>query len=361
LGLTGLGIEGGIASVSRTVGRALNDAIEVGRVSQTDQIVLLPDTLQPQPLPRSGERRYSGGSQLRFSWQLWRSFRAQHQEIVFFDQLGLARAAQLPLPGFPPPRYAIFVHGIELTRAERGRRRAVLTGAWRLIANSAFTAERVRRDFPECADRVRLATLCIDQEKIEAWQAMDLPAPQTVRARAVMIVGRMWAEEPGKGHDALIDCWPAVQAQVPDAELWIVGEGDDRQRLEARARKLGSAVRFLGRISDTELSRRFRQAALFAMPSRQEGFGLVYAEAMWHGLPCVGSTADAAKDVIAEGKTGALVPYGAPEELGRTLTALLLDPARRQRLSEDAWRHARDRFSYPRFRREFLAALDLES
>ena len=95
------------------------------------------------------------------------------------------------------------------------------------------------------------------------------------------------------------------------------------------------------------------------MPSRQEGFGLVYAEAMWHGLPCLGSTADAAGEVIAQGETGLLVPYGDVAAIEAALTSLLGDPDARARMGEAGRRRARERFGYPRFRDDLLSALGI--
>jgi phosphatidylinositol alpha-1,6-mannosyltransferase len=140
-----------------------------------------------------------------------------------------------------------------------------------------------------------------------------------------------------------------------------VGGGDDRARLEERARSLGvaDAVRFLGRVSDADLCDLYRRASLFAMPSRQEGFGLVYAEAMWHGLPCIGSTADAAGHVITDGETGLLVPYGDVGAIGGAVAALLGDPALAERMGQAGRRRALEHFSYERFRQDVLAALGL--
>ena len=126
-----------------------------------------------------------------------------------------------------------------------------------------------------------------------------------------------------------------------------------------RASGLAECVDFLGRITDLELSRLYRRAALFAMPSRQEGFGLVYAEALWHGLPCIGSTADAAPEVIEAERTGRLVPYGDAAALAPTLVELLTDPTLRRSWGEEGMRQARERFGYERFRRDLLRALDL--
>jgi phosphatidylinositol alpha-1,6-mannosyltransferase len=360
LGLTGLRIDGGIASVSRCLVRALDEEARAGRLERTDRVLLLEPARDPAPPPVRGDQLLARGSQARFVWQLWRAFRRHRHDLVLFDLVGLARSILLPLPGFPPPRHVVFVHGIELAAARSGTRAHALAGAERVLTNSEFTAERVRREFPRLADRVRAVLLCVDPERAAAWGSPPEGVPPP-REPAALIVGRMWSAERGKGHDALIEAWPAVRHRVPAAELWIAGEGDDAPRLAARARELGvaTAVRFLGRVSDAELGALYRRASLYAMPSRQEGFGLAWAEAMWCGLPCLGSTADAAREVIRGGETGLLVPWGDVAATGAAVAALLADPARARKMGEAGQRDARERFSYQRFRRDLLAALEL--
>jgi phosphatidylinositol alpha-1,6-mannosyltransferase len=307
-----------------------------------------------------GEERRAGGSQRRFLWEAWRLARARRHDRIFFDHVGLAQLMKLPLPGLFGRPYDVFVHGTELVAAQSGRRAAALAGARCILANSEFTAGTVRALGVADPGRIRVVPLCIDPARIAGWEAAP-PEPEPEREPAALIVGRMVAEERGKGHDALLEAWPALRLRRPDARLWVVGGGDDAARLEARAAELGVAdcVEFLGRISDAELRDRYRRAAVFAMPSRQEGFGLVYAEAMWHGLPCIGATADAAASVIVEGETGRLVTWGDVSGLARALADLLGDPEARARLGEAGRRRAREHFAYPRFSRDVLAALDV--
>jgi phosphatidylinositol alpha-1,6-mannosyltransferase len=360
LGLTGLRIDGGIAVVSRCIARTLDEQARAGRLSRTDRVLLLEDPADPAPPPTRGEQHLARGSQARFAWQLWRAYRRHRHDLVLFDLVGLARALAVPLPGFPPPRTAIFVHGIELAAAREGSRARALRQAHLVLANSQFTADRLRTDLPELADRIRVVPLCIDPERVELWESAGEAAP--TRERAALIVGRMWAVERGKGHDELLDAWSSVRRHVPDAELWIVGGGDDVARLAAKARDcgVGDAVRFLGRVPDAELGALYRRASVFAMPSRQEGFGLAFAEAMWWGLPCIGTTADAAGQVIVDGETGELVPYGDVAALERALVHLLTNRDQAARMGEAGRRRAREHFSYARFRRDLLAALRLD-
>jgi phosphatidylinositol alpha-1,6-mannosyltransferase len=361
LATTGLYTGGGIASVSRCIARAFEEEQEQGRLERFDTLSLGDDPEGPRP-SKQGVHEHAGGSQLRFAFRLWRSLRRSHSGLVLFDHAGLARAMQLPLPGLSEQPYAIFAHGGELEVVKGGLRRAAFEGAERILTNSEFTARYVRRHFPALVDRVHPVPLCIDPELIDEWKRDARHAPER-REPAILIVGRLWSSERGKGHDTLIAAMPRIRERAPEAELWIVGKGDDAERLEAEARERGleGVVRFLGGVSNRELGRLYRTASVYAMPSRQEGFGLVYAEAMWHGLPCVGSTRDAASEVISDGETGLLVPYGEVEPLASALVDLLSHADRTARMGAAAAEAARRRFTYERFRSDLLEALGLES
>jgi glycosyltransferase involved in cell wall biosynthesis len=87
-------------------------------------------------------------------------------------------------------------------------------------------------------------------------------------------------------------------------------------------------------VSDAELAEIYRASHVFAMPSRGEGFGLVFAEAMAHGLPCIASRLDAGSEVVVDGETGVHVDPDDEADLLRALMALLTDPALRRRLGD---------------------------
>jgi phosphatidylinositol alpha-1,6-mannosyltransferase len=179
-------------------------------------------------------------------------------------------------------------------------------------------------------------------------------------SRAVVIVARMSSAERYKGHDALLDAWPAVVARQKDAQLVVVGGGDDLPRLEAKARDLGVAGRvlFTGYVDEPGLAAIYGRAAALAMPSRGEGFGLAYLEAMAHGLPCVGSIHDAAGEVIQDGATGFLVDQADIQALADRVTLLLDDEARRRAMGEAGRRLVAERFTAERFAGRLLALID---
>jgi phosphatidylinositol alpha-1,6-mannosyltransferase len=176
------------------------------------------------------------------------------------------------------------------------------------------------------------------------------------RARArtrptVLVVGRVSSTERYKGHEELIRAWPTVEAMVPGARLVIAGDGDDLDRLRALAASVSrAAIEFTGFLSRSELARHYEEATLFALPSRGEGFGLVYLEAMAAGLPCIGSVHDAASEVIIDGETGVLVDPGNVEGMGQTIASLLSHPRLAQEMGEAGRARLHGTFSYEQFR-----------
>src|SRR5262249_26087317 len=154
------------------------------------------------------------------------------------------------------------------------------------LANSAHTARRFVEANPAFGGRsIGVCHLGAPDEVDDGAgpETADGPAPGFA-----LIVGRMAAAERYKGHDLLLDVWPKVAAAVPDARMVVVGGGDDRARLEARAAALGGGVVFAGSLAPAALARRYRECAFFVMPSRGEGFGIVYLEAMRAGKACIG-------------------------------------------------------------------------
>ena len=176
----------------------------------------------------------------------------------------------------------------------------------------------------------------------------------------VLLVARMSAGERYKGHDELLEAWPQVRSGAPDAALHFVGDGDDTPRLRAKAAALGIAgsVTFTGFVSDTELRALYRRAAVFAMPSRGEGFGLVYLEAMAEGLPCIGAVEDAAGEIIRDGETGFLVPQSDRMALADRVVRLLNNETLRRTMGQSGYRRVRETFNHERFSRTMLALIE---
>ena len=162
-----------------------------------------------------------------------------------------------------------------------------------------------------------------------------------------------------KGHDVLLELWPEVLKRT-GGRLCIVGDGDDRERLERKAAKLrrGESVTFLGAANDALLAAAYRDCAFFLMPSAGEGFGLVYAEAMAAGKPCIAGNG-AAREIVQHGVDGFVVDPADRAELFGAVVRLFSEPDLRATMGERAKVHAQ-RFTEAAFAERIRAALGIE-
>ena len=160
---------------------------------------------------------------------------------------------------------------------------------------------------------------------IAQYRVTNLPDPLTLASLPndtliVLAIGRLSKE---KGFDVLIDAFALVTAQVPEARLLLIGDGPEAQNLSAQAQRLAlaSQVHFVGRVDNVVPY--LHRAHIVAIPSRQEGQGIVALEAMASGLPVVASTVGGLKETVLEGVTGLLVPPDDPDSLAAALLKLL--------------------------------------
>jgi phosphatidylinositol alpha-1,6-mannosyltransferase len=293
--------------------------------------------------------RSAAGSRTRLSaWALARARSASDAVLVVVLHVHLAPLTlALELRG---ARLAFFFHGIEVWRRLRARERRALDHATVMLANSQWTASRFKENNPE----YRAADIRVCHLGVPPAVGADRPA----LSEYGLIVGRLAADERYKGHDALLDVWPQVIRSVPAAKLVIVGDGDDRARLEALAVSLGlgDAVSFVGRVSASALEGFYRAAAFFAMPSVGEGFGLAYLEAMRAEKACIASPG-AAAEIVEQGVTGLIVDPDRRDLLAAAIIRLFREPETRTAMGRAGASRVRAQFETQHFARRVLAEL----
>jgi phosphatidyl-myo-inositol dimannoside synthase len=293
-----------------------------------------------------------GGNQRALALEVWKRQGKDRGAACVFDLLGLARAqSYLPAPLRAP--YLILLHGIEVWRPLGWDRRRAIARATVIAAVSAHTLERAR-PFAPGVDRASVLPLALEERRLEG--AVDAPLLGRVGRGFLLIVGRMDVRERYKGHDQLLEALKGV----PDARLVVAGDGDDRARLEAKAEGLGIAdrVAFTGFTSEATLAELYRRCAAFAMPSRGEGFGLVYLEAMRAGKPVLAARGSAAGEIVVDGATGLLVDPDDREEMRGALGRLLDHPGEAKRMGEAGFERWRKELSLERFRERLRPLLE---
>jgi len=141
----------------------------------------------------------------------------------------------------------------------------------------------------------------------------------------ITTLARLDASERYKGFDEIIDVLPSLLKHHPELVYVIAGDGDDRSRLEEKAKRLGleGSVFFTGYIDEAEKLALFRSSDVFVMPGRGEGFGIVYLEARACGIPVIGSTLDASREALLDGKLGCIVNPDHPDEIKEAIIAAM--------------------------------------
>ncbi len=329
------GLPGGIAGVNQNVLRAVADLAEQRGHAMTVLSLLERASARPPFLPGWVRFRAFGGRKPVLAARLIRE--AARSRFVFFDHVRLAWPI-LPLAACGAVRTVIFAHGWEAWKQVRRTSRWSFQAASLCLANSGFTLRKMRHTLTRFKGRTCLLGL---SPLFALNVAIPEPSAATIRLeaadgvsrplgeRVLLLVARLDPRERLKGHRELIRVLPALRSHDPDVQLVFPGPGADRKNLIALARGLGvaSSVFLPGWLPVVELRRLYESCYAFVMPSRQEGFGLVYLEAMNAGKPCVGCWDDGAEDVIVPGETGLLVRHPSePAQLISALRTLLDDP-----------------------------------
>jgi phosphatidylinositol alpha-1,6-mannosyltransferase len=326
-----------------------------------------------------GKTRATASDKLKFARRMLNEHLRGRIEWIMYDHLGPARIQGLIPRQFVRP-YALFLHSVEAWSPLSAGRKRILRDAQVRIANSHYTAQHVAAAHPEIG-AIEVCHLALPPLHHSDFSGHHLgrngsgPDSSTVspvmdetetallnriNAHSVLIVGRMVSSERHKGHEPLIEIWQQVTKAVPDAQLLIVGGGDDVPRLKNKAAQAapGESIIFAGHVNDSALQQLYRRAAVFCMPSSSEGFGLVYLEAMRHRLPCIASPDNAATEVVLDGETGFLVQQSETAQLAAAIIELLKNPARRREMGEAGYERWQKVFSFENFEHRLLSILE---
>jgi glycosyltransferase involved in cell wall biosynthesis len=340
---------GGVQRISRHIAAAL---VDLGRREERPvRFLSLNDPVGWHDLRTAGEvvpLLGFGGSKARFA--LAAAATVPYIEFAYIGHpnlVPLGIVAKLLRPGLS---YCVATHGVEVWEPLPAVHRLGLKWARIITSPSKYTAEKLATVqglsgrtvvvIPHPVD----PTFLVDNKR-------DLPAASPP-GRILLTVARLTASDSYKGVDHVIQALPAVLSVVPDLYYVVVGEGDDRQRLERLAVDAGveDRVMFAGARADAELAGYYRACDAYVMPSRSEGFGIVYLEAMSCGKPVVAANSGGAPEVVEDGVTGLLVEYGDVPTLACSLTRLLTDRECRQRMGEAGRRRVEARYTFEHFR-----------
>jgi len=275
---------------------------------------------------------YSGSIPFRirtaaFAAQILRGGIWQRPNSIVSGHLNFIVVAYLlkRLVGIP---YWVIVYGLEAWDIERPIVRKALHNADRIISISGYTRDRMIKEQNLDPAKFSLLPCTFDYSSFQIapkppylLQKYNLTPTQPV----ILTVARLAGEERYKGYDQILAALPSIRQAIPDVRYIIVGKGEDRSRIENLIQQfnLQDCVTLAGFIPDEELCDHYNLCDVFAMPSKREGFGIVYLEALACGKPTLGGNQDGAVDALCQGELGALVNPDDIDEIAKTLIQIL--------------------------------------
>ena len=315
-------------------------------------------------LGHSGARS-SAPAQARFVAAAVRRGRAY--DLVVCSHISVAPVAHILHRLFQTP-YVVITHGIEIWGRLGARRLAALRKAAHVVAVSRFTARRIIAEHGVAEERVTVIHPAVDPALLAMAPAHDVRRDPE-RLLTFLTVARLSAQERYKGCDAVISALPDVVAALGPVRYVIVGDGDDRPRLEALARERGvpDLVEFAGRVTPDGLAAQYLTCDVFVMPSTAvlrpdgwtgEGFGIVYLEAAAFRRPVIAGAGGGAPEAIRDGVTGLVVDGNDVRAVAATLIQLGGDAPLRERMGTAGRAWVLEHFTMEHFEREAVELLE---
>lgn len=332
-----------LAATSETLGSRING------LSLMDK----PESLAAWDNPVEARPTGASGRKLRFM-RLGLGA-AQSADCVVVGHMHLAPAAWLAKRLGRIRRYVVVLHGIEAWKRATLAQRFGLRHADVVVATTRYTAQTCAEVNGLPSQNFKVIPLC-------AEPTPAIPDPDFVLDGAfpILFVGRLAQTEKYKGLETLMQAVVRlIEAQVP-CKLHVIGDGADRPRLQAVALSFGltdNTIRFHGRVSDAVLQAAYASAKVFAMPSAKEGFGIVFLEAMRHGVVCIGGAHGGTPEVLQDGIEGYLVTHGDVETLAKRLATLASDTHARQAIAAAGRARFEADFRAPSFTRRWVTML----
>lgn len=225
------------------------------------------------------------------------------------------------------PYWAV-AHGVDAWNIQNPTLQKALQSADRILAVSNYTRDRLLKEQNLDPEKVSILPNTFDADRFQVaakpqklLQRYHLTPDQPV----ILTIARLDSAERYKGYDQILRTLPEIRRHIPNVHYVLGGKGSDRPRIEQLIRDLDlqDCVTLTGFILDEELCDHYNLCDVFAMPSKGEGFGIVYLEALACGKPTIGGNQDGAIDALCQGKLGVLADPDDVKTLAYTLIQIL--------------------------------------
>jgi len=227
-----------------------------------------------------------------------------------------------------------------------------LEAADHVLTTSRYSKHRIMELYGLPASKISIVPEGID---LAEWSRRLKKAPKRRKKEiTILCVAKQF---PRKRISLLLEAVHRLKSAYP-LKLRIIGDGPEHESIKKKAKELGLQEAIAGAVPGS-LASEYAKADLFCLPSVQEGFGIVFLEAMAAGLPVVAARSAAIPEVVKNGRTGLLVQANDVSDLAKKLEKLILSPSLRRRFSQNARKEVK-RYDWPIVAKVFLNTVKTE-
>lgn len=308
------GGHGGIALYNRDLAEAL------AARPDCEEVIVVPRLIRGQLHPLPPKVTFVADAARGFVQYMKAVARARRArpELVICGHVNL-----LPIACLVARKPVLMVYGIEVWKSVPARSKHLLDRCAAIVSISEVTRDRFL-GWSRYRGKTHLLPNAIRAEDYGIRpRPADLVAQYQLEGKRVLLtVGRLESEERYKGFDEVLEILPGLPS---DIVYLIAGTGSDESRLREKAARLGIARRviFTGLFPDTDKLDLYSLADVYVMPSRGEGFGFVFLEALASGIPAIGSKLDGGREALLHGELGLVVDPSSTTEIDAAIRELL--------------------------------------
>lgn len=352
LNLNAFSASGGIEKVSRVLVKAVHENCSKKGTGFLNMSLYDKET-DNRYCPSENYRAYAG-RRIKFIKDAVKA--GLRAEKLVLTHINLALPALLIKAVNPRIKIYLFAHGIEIWRPLSAWKKMLLKKASGIFAVSGYTKERITDLYPGIKEKTTVLNNCLDPH-FETPQTFEKPAELIERyhirpdEKVILTLCRLSSSEKYKGYDQVIKALSRIGKG--NWKYLIMGKYDavEQERVQQLVKQYGLEENIIltGFIPDEEITRHFLLGDLFIMPSREEGFGLVFIEAAACGLPLIAGNKDGSTDALLQGRLGTLVNPADEKEIAAAIQSALekaISPESREGIQKKCL----DAFGYKRYR-----------
>ncbi len=324
---------GGIEKVCKILCKAISEFQSEGLLASIN-VLSMYDKTEDVNSKYLSPKMFSGYAEKKWSFVKQAVKLGRSSNVVVLSHINLLSIGYLIKLIAPKTKLVLIAHGIEVWGPLSGLRIRMLKKCDNIIAVSNFTKQTMMQLYNLSDKKIGILNNCIDPY---------LPAPLNEPKDPellntygfsnndiiLMTLTRLSSKELYKGYDHVLYAVNNLKAKYPTIKYLIVGRYDEveKERLDKiiQQQQLEKEVVFAGYIHDDAVAKHYNLADLYVMPSKKEGFGIVFIEAMYYGLPVIAGNKDGSVDALCDGKLGILVNPDDQDEINTAIEKIILD------------------------------------